>query len=377
MDASFNFVAIILLLGLTQGLFLTLLLFSKPVNKKANRLLALLIFSYSVFLVETSIQGMQVARDFPHILGLSSGIVFLLGPLHYLYARSLISSNAPSFKKDLFHLIPFVVFYLYFLFPYYLRSGAYKIAFFQMLEKTGPTPALSFFSWVVLFQGIIYMWLTFNLLKQHSVNIREEFSSVEQINLDWLKRITVITMIIYLVGIVIELIQTFDPTTPFQGLVPIAIAILIYIMGYLGLRQPEIFSGVTKVETKELKKYERSGLTKQKSRQIHQRLTDLMNTKKVYIDSTLKLSQLAGMVSTSPNYLSQVINEERQQNFYDFVNWYRIEEAKRLIADPAHQQETLLSIAYSVGFNSKSAFNTAFKKNTGMPPTQFKKDLKQ
>ncbi len=377
MENSFNLVAIILLLGTTQGLFLTLLLLNRPVNKKANRLLALLIISYSAFLVQFAIQGLQITKEFPHILGLASGVVYLIGPLHYFYARSLISADMSFSKKYLLHLIPFVIFYLYMLFPFYLRSGAYKIAFFEMLEQSGPTPALSFFSWVVLFQGIIYMGLTFNLLKKHSANIKEEFSSLEQINLDWLRRITVITMIVYIVGVVIELVQTFDPTTPFQGLVPIAIATLIYVMGYLGLRQPEIFSGAASAETKELKKYERSGLTKEKSQQIHQRLRDLMEKKKVYTDSTLKLSQLARMVSTSPNYLSQVINEERDQNFYDFVNWFRIEETKRLIVDPAHQEETLLSIAYSVGFNSKSAFNSAFKKNTGMTPSQFKKGIKR
>ena len=100
-----------------------------------------------------------------------------------------------------------------------------------------------------------------------------------------------------------------------------------------------------------------------------------METKKPFTDSNLKLNQLAQMVSTTPNHLSQVINEERQQNFFDFVNWYRIDEAKRLIMDASTQQSTLLSIAYDVGFNSKSAFNTSFKKHTQMTPTQFRKTL--
>ena len=100
-----------------------------------------------------------------------------------------------------------------------------------------------------------------------------------------------------------------------------------------------------------------------------------METKKPFTDSNLKLNQLAKMISTTPNYLSQVINEEREQNFFDFVNWYRIEEAKKLIKDASDQQSTLLSIAYEVGFNSKSAFNTSFKKHTQMTPSQYRKDI--
>jgi AraC-like DNA-binding protein len=99
-----------------------------------------------------------------------------------------------------------------------------------------------------------------------------------------------------------------------------------------------------------------------------------METDKPFIYSSLKLNQLAKMIGTTPNSLSQVINEESEQNFYDFINGYRIDEAKKMIRDPANAQVTLLSIAYDAGFNSKSAFNAAFKKYTGMTPSQFRKN---
>ena len=377
MESSFSIVAIILILGITQGLFLTMLLFNKPDNKKANRILAVLIITYSTFIIESSISGMQIAKQFPHILGLTAGVVYLHGPLHYLYARSLISSNILFSKKDTLHLIPFCVFYLYFLFPFYLKSGAYKISFFQSIEQNGPTLALIFFSWVVLFQGLFYMLVTFKLLKKHSANIKAKFSSLENINLNWLKRITFMTMIVWILGIIIEFLQLFDLNAGVQSTVPISITILIYAMGYLGLRQSEIFDGRNEADTKELKKYEHSGLTKEMSKSIHEKLIELMTTKKLFTDSNLKLNQLAHLVATSPNYLSQVINEQRQQNFYDFINSFRIEEAKNLITDPSHKNENLLFIAYNVGFNSKSAFNTAFKKYTGKTPTQYRNNASQ
>lgn len=401
MENSIDLVAIVLLLGATQGLFLTLLLITKPINKTANRLLALLIFTYSAFIVESSISGTQVAERFPHMLGLFAGVVYLNGPLHYLYALALIKADFSFSKKHLYHFLPILIFYAYFLFPFYLKSGTFKIAFFQSIEQNGPPASLLFFSWVVLFQGVIYMIFTFMLLKQHSRTIKDSFSTIENINLEWLKNITVLTMVIWIIGIIIEFLQIFDFNHPIQGTVPISIAILIYVMGYLGLRQPEIFSGpsaarnphiqspvipelgsaqsdkdeseIQESPDRDERKYERSGLTKDRAQFLHKKLIGLMETKKPFTDSNLKLNQLAKMVSTSPNYLSQVINEEGQQNFYDFVNGYRIEEAKKMIVDPAHEKMTILSIAYEVGFNSKSAFNTSFKKYTGMTPTQFKK----
>ncbi len=374
MESSFNIVDIILLLGTTQGIFLALLLFNKPINKQPNRLLALLVISYSAFIVESSISGTRIAETFPHILGLAAGVVFLDGPLHFLYARSLLSPDIGLSKKDLCHFALFFVFYIYFLFPFYIQSGAYKIAFIQSAEQYGSAPALVFFSWAVLIQGLLYMIATFRLLQKHSENIKENFSSIERINLGWLKNITLMTMVTWTLGILIECLQIFGMDASVEAAVPLAIAVLIYAMGYMGLRQPEIFSGAgEQAETKDLKKYERSGLTKDKAHALHDKLVHLMETRKPYADPNLKLRHLAHLIATTPNYLSQVINEERQQNFYDFVNRYRIDAARGLITDPANREETLLSIAYSVGFNSKSAFNTAFKKNTGMTPSQFKK----
>lgn len=376
MDDTFNPVVVVLLLGVTQGVFLTVLLLTKPVNKEANKLLAFLIISYSAFIVEQALSGTSFTRDHPHLLGLAQGAVFLQGPLHFLYARTLIGRGPKPSKRTLIHLIPFFLFYLYFLFPFYLRSGPEKLAFMRSIADTGLTPALRVASWGVLLQGLVYMTVTLRLLKRHEKAIKESLSSIEEINLNWLRAITVITLVIWVVGVFIEVLQTFGLDEPVRATIPIAITVLIYVMGYLGLRQPEIFSDTTERVPEptpaEGKKYRRSGLSKERAEFLHARLIDLMEAEKPFTDSSLKLSTLARMVGMSPNHLSQVINELRDQNFYDFVNSHRVEEAKRLIADPDHAGTTMLSIAYEVGFNSKSAFNTAFRKHTGTTPSQFR-----
>jgi AraC-like DNA-binding protein len=98
-----------------------------------------------------------------------------------------------------------------------------------------------------------------------------------------------------------------------------------------------------------------------------------METEKPYTDGDLTLQKLARKLLISPHHLSQTLNERLRQNFFDFVNSYRIEEAKRRLVDPAKKHYSILGIAEEVGFNSKSAFNVAFKKHANMTPSEFRK----
>ena len=101
-------------------------------------------------------------------------------------------------------------------------------------------------------------------------------------------------------------------------------------------------------------------------------LISCMEEEKSYRDSLLSLKSLAKKISIGERYLSQIINEFYNENFYDFVNRYRIEESKEIIRTINGNPKTILSIAYDVGFNSKSTFNSAFKKNTGYTPKEYR-----
>ena len=100
-----------------------------------------------------------------------------------------------------------------------------------------------------------------------------------------------------------------------------------------------------------------------------------METEKPYLDGKLSLKKVATDLGISTNYLSQVINENLNKNFFDFVNEYRVEMVKEMIIDPSNKNYTLLAIAYDCGFNSKSSFNSIFKKHTGLTPTEYQKSL--
>lgn len=105
-------------------------------------------------------------------------------------------------------------------------------------------------------------------------------------------------------------------------------------------------------------------------------LMALMQPEKPYRDSELTLTKLADMLSVSPHNLSEVINTQVGQNFFDFVNQYRVEEVKQNLANKEMQHFTLLALGLEAGFNSKSSFNAIFKKHTGAPPSEFRKNLR-
>ena len=121
------------------------------------------------------------------------------------------------------------------------------------------------------------------------------------------------------------------------------------------------------------KKYEKSTLTPERAEEYLKRIQIMMEKEKPYREGDLTLQKLASSLAISPHHLSQIINERLNQNFFDFINAHRIEEAKRMLVDPAKKYYSILAIAEEVGFNSKSAFNTAFRKYANMTPSEFRK----
>jgi ligand-binding sensor domain-containing protein/AraC-like DNA-binding protein len=124
-------------------------------------------------------------------------------------------------------------------------------------------------------------------------------------------------------------------------------------------------------------KYKGSPLTLQKSKLYLQQLQKIMEEEKPFLDPELSLQKLAERIGITREDLSHVINEQLGRNFKNFINEYRIEEAKRKLVDPQENQFVLLKIAFDVGFNSKSAFNASFKKSTGLSPSEYRKKYQE
>jgi AraC-like DNA-binding protein len=235
-------------------------------------------------------------------------------------------------------------------------------------------------------QQLIYFALTLRLLKKHQQAIKDSFSSIEKINLKWLKNLTWAVGFIVAIDILLFFLIKFDILAFSRAVLFISLlcALLIYAVGYFGLTQPAIFSQIKPAATvqkpemaetpsaEKRGKYQKSTLTDAQAEENLARLLALMKTERLYLEGELKLSEVAEKLDVSTNNLSQIINDKLGKNFYDFVNEYRVETAKQLLLDPKKQHLTLLAIAFESGFNSKSSFNNVFKKQTSQTPSGFR-----
>ena len=135
-----------------------------------------------------------------------------------------------------------------------------------------------------------------------------------------------------------------------------------------------VHSNLAEAHSAALPKYAKSGLHPQQLAKYLEILTTLMEQEKVFLEPGLTLPKLARMVNCSVNHLSQAVNAGFGLNFFDFLNSYRIREAKALLSHSDLQSNAILDVAFAVGFNSNSAFYSAFKKITGRTPAQFRRD---
>jgi len=138
------------------------------------------------------------------------------------------------------------------------------------------------------------------------------------------------------------------------------------------MKQPEIFMGLTVEQVKINNNKGENSLPKEISNRYAEKLNEYMNLEKPYLDPDLTLTELAERLDIKVKDLSQVINNNFELRFFDYINKYRIQEAKALIENPPDPKMTILEIMYQVGFNSKSSFNTSFKKFIGMTPSEVK-----
>lgn len=177
------------------------------------------------------------------------------------------------------------------------------------------------------------------------------------------------------------------PVLPVLNIISVVVLILFLLgVGVFGYRQRGLFSELTLEEITNLQfqgnlparperefKYQKSGLQDLETDKILQELKRMMKTNKPYLDPELNLQDLASRLKTTIHKLSQVINEQFHQNFYDFINAYRIEEVKKLLQNSRYNHLKVIAIAYDCGFNSKSAFYTVFRKATTMTPVEYRR----
>lgn len=374
---------VLYLLGAAQGLFLASVLGSRPRNTLPNRLLAALVLVFSLDLAMAVYHASEASTQSPALIGLDLPVALLYGPLLYLYVRTLTAAPPRLRRADLGHFVPFLLLVL-FLVPFFLRPGAEKLALMEDPGLSFQTRALAVITPLKLVHGSVYLALIVGLLRRHQRRVRDTFSSVEHVRLAWLRNLTAGVVAMLLVSAVLYVLGTrglapvvgMDPSGLYDDLTLLAVTVFVYALGYFGLRQPEI-TAPEAVEPEEPRPdraaYARSGMGPEEAARHRDRLLALMDAEHPHRRGDLTLQDLADALGISSHNLTEVINMQLGQSFYDFVNGYRVRDVQAWLVDPDYAEWTVLAIGMEAGFNAKSSFNAAFKRHAGMTPSQYRR----
>lgn len=355
------------IIGIIISLFLSVLLFTKKGKSTADLVLAFWLFLISFHLFTYYLLVTGKFSEIPYLLGIEIAFPFIHGPFLYLYTALLTKKTIKL--NFVFHFIPTISVYVV-LSKFFLLSVAEKVIVYKN-QGAGYTTILKIIHFAVIPSGILYIVLSLFLLKEHRKTISNQLSYLEKINLSWLSKPMIGMGVIWL-----SVLFGTDMTT-FA-----CVDLFILYIGYFGVKQVGIFTNKIEDQIKhngEITfpiKYQRSAIGEALLSEIHLELLKLMDQKKLFKDPELSLNGVAKQLNIHSNSLSQVINTLENKNFYDYINELRINEFKTIVIFPENQKFTLLSLAYEVGFNSKTSFNRNFKKITGLSPTAYLKHQK-
>ncbi len=349
------------LLIVFQGVLLFfILIFKKEGIKKANRLLSLFVLAFSIVLFTYVMywSGYIWVSPFNYCENLFSPLNYVFGPLLLLYIQSLFPKKL-NFKSSFYHFIPFAI-SVFILVSNHFLDGSSIIVNTIMPVVFNP--------WVTLVQMFAYLlpiYLFINKSRYHPVAIV----------ISWMHYL----MYAYF-GFVMSLlsyyifVQFSFFNVQWDYIISFMISVFIILISFMGYIQPQIFYGFKVSEILSFVKYEKSGLNESLAIELKQKLLELMVDEQVYKDNSINLAKLSTKLDTTKHNTSQIINEHFKENFFDFINDFRIDEAKELLIDDDNNMN-ISAVFYEVGFNNKVSFNNAFKKRTGLTPSQFRNNL--
>ena len=370
--------------GLLQGFLLAAVLYFHPrADRSVSTFLALYIACVSVPIL---IPLGQHLFSWQTIIFIDPVIIFI-GPLLYFYVRSF--RETITWRKAWPHLIIFIPYALLAWWSY-VNVGLKYPRTIHVPPEVAHHPSSYIPVTVRFVQRLVYYFLTRRELNTHQRSIRNLFSDISRINLNWVRWLNnSILIILFAIIILYIMILRYPEHIGLWLLIcGCMVTIYIYLAAWRGVSQPTIWQvqpGIDKAAVETLiaeaeptpapvipTRPRRAGLSEAKINDITTRIITLMEADKVYQNPELTLQQLASTLQLSVHNLSQAINDGLQKSFYDLVNGYRVEEAKRLLINDKDINYTILAIGFGAGFNSKTTFNTVFKKFTGLTPSDYR-----
>jgi AraC-like DNA-binding protein len=368
----------VLYIGIAQSLFAGIVIATRKPQILTDRYLAAWLFIIAIEMILALVKLTWLEHlpyEIPFLV-----IPLVYGPLLFLYVRTLITEDPKWNWIDLVHFSPFILFLgLAFLF----RTGPDETSSLPVWAH--PTRLAKVIYELLIFASFTtYSIIVYILLTRHRKAIHEEFSySSSKITLTWLLFVSITVYASYLLTFLSAGIQMlvihlpFDPKIfSFSGLTLFSFAFSFY-----GHRQAQIFSKAGSVskpiedETINSVKYAKSGLSADDLKRLVNAMDNLMSRKKLFLNPELSLAEVSDELLIPKHHLTQAMNTELGKNFYGYINELRVKKFMEMVVDPKFKDYTFLAIAFECGFNSKSTFNSVFKRITGFTPSEYLQSL--
>ncbi len=322
------------------------------------------------FNTEIRILGLQFSPNLLHLFDIA---YWVEGPLLLWYTRSILYKNFALRRKDALYLVPTFIYFVYMSFAFYSLESAEKIEFLT-LEQIADAPSIRHTTEAIreslrVFFGVLCLMD----IRRARNELRERFSNIEKIDIGWLSILVIAFTAVRVWILIVATLAFFIPDLGesifnYMGLGGnyLTFALITALM-FLSLQRSSIFDGhMTDDSSSEAPQDEE--LNPELARKIEEHMRD----EKPYLLPLLNLDQLASQLSMHPRALSVAIKKHFKTNFYEFVNSYRINEAKLILSDPSQKDKTMIEISGDCGFNSKATYNSFFKKLVGSTPTQYR-----
>lgn len=370
----------ILLIGVFEGLFLAMLLFTKKRKTISDKILALffIVFSLNIGLSYLDVYNRNHGFPYPVFILTAAPFLLLHGPLLWLYIKSYTDQFFKLKTVYLLNLIPFAVMVIQLTFEIYILPANEKIEMVQT-ESFKYSLSYSIFVLAIAISPIIYFYFGLQSIYRYKLKIEGYFSQKAGIDLRWLKVIIGSWLFMQLIVNAFFIADLFVPVASFglmQFLSFATGAVYVVFIGFYGLKQENVF--LTHTIQIDLEKEARNHLKDNYEKLVTaaenefvKQLLNHMSEHKPYLEAEITLKILSNQLKVSPEFLSEVINTDFNKHFFDFINYYRIEEFKSQIKNEKNKKLTIIGIAYDCGFNSKATFNRVFKRSTGLTPSEY------
>jgi AraC-like DNA-binding protein len=368
--------SVVFLIGGVQAFFLAFVFAYNKSPVLAARFLKVWITFLGIHLTVVYLSATGFFKHHPQYFSLTTSLLLLEGPFLYFYV--LLATNKIQKLKIGFlaHAFPFLFFTSYFFYRINLPAVVDRYELIRNILSDSSNIIVQVFGLFNHLHLIVYLILSIRAIRQYTRQISDEFSYTDDINLAWLKNVIVgMTAISVLIvaGLILSDLFLFTSHDFKAYMIYSAFSALPFYLSFFAIRQKIIYP--TAIAENFGSKYESSGLSKDDSKELASTLEELMKRKQLHLNAKLALKDLAAELSIHPKRLSQVINENFNQNFFNYINTYRVEEFKKRVHGKKFDHYTLLSIGLDCGFNTKSSFNSIFKKFTGMTPSEYKASL--